>query len=143
KGASHVLRTRSRPNHYERDRRNARALLCPRPDRRVGRGQLGLLVCAIDRGFDFKVFAVGQAEGSSSSAALRSGEAPNDAPSLCSVAGLLVAKWVLPTRTPSPSLHVPLGLHGSVDRAASKDAIPRDRARTSQPAPKARAVTDL
>src|SRR5437870_10783519 len=79
-GASHVLRTRSRPNHYERDRRNARALLRPRPPRRVGRGQLGLLVCAIDRGFDFKVFAVGQAEGSFSSAALRSGEAPNDAP---------------------------------------------------------------
>src|SRR5438876_3928392 len=43
-GASHVLRTRSRPNHYERDRRNARALLCPRPDRRVGCGQLGVLI---------------------------------------------------------------------------------------------------
>jgi len=34
-------------------------------------------------------------------AALRSGGAPNSAPSLCSVAGLLVAKWVPPTSTPS------------------------------------------
>src|SRR5439155_22800931 len=32
---------------------------------------------------------------------LRSGGAPNSAPSLCSVAGLLVAKWVPPTSTPS------------------------------------------
>src|SRR5215208_1261053 len=37
--------------------------------------------------------------GSSSSATLRSGGAPNSAPSLCSVAGLLVAKRVPPTRT--------------------------------------------
>src|SRR6266480_3891188 len=39
--------------------------------------------------------------GSFPSAALGSGGAPNYAPSPCSVAGLLVAKWVPPTRTPS------------------------------------------
>src|SRR5437867_2100496 len=62
-GASYVLRTRSRPNHYERDRRNARALLCPRPDRRVGRGQLGLLVCTIECTFRLRDFPSRSGEG--------------------------------------------------------------------------------
>ena len=54
--------------------------------------------CSADSGFS----PVSRARVSSSEATLGSGGAPNCAPSLCSVAGLLVAKWVPPARTPSP-----------------------------------------